>query len=509
MRNKGLRSQESSSEEERGTEERKEGQEVAAGGILPPALFFMEKQTKLLLITNDRNLREWFEEFCRRYRDIEGRALAEARDVERRIAAIKPQALLLDIPSLGFDAAIFQRIKAVEPLLPITAVTSAGNAGERMQSLEQGAYSTIEKPLPAGEEVHCIVSNAVNDYRERRDTARAVSEMKSRCEADRLNLLELELVKGLQHMIGETEEPVSIFKHSFSLIKNYLTFDVFAALVPRQQETEIYVYPNVALSEQIAESITSTLIKKMTRLAEQERKIKVVIHGKTAGPSAADDLRAVIVPLITSNRTYGYVGIYRGTPFPYEEESVFKRFCSHMATALEKINLFEEIKSLSVNDGLTGLHNHLFIMSKLEQEVQRSQRYGSPLSVIIFDIDDFKEINDKFGHLAGDTVLVELARMLKGGVRSIDSVGRYGGEEFLVILPETDGKDAVVIGDRLRELVAEAAFSYDEKAIRLSVSGGVASYSEDSSASKLIGIADEHLYKAKSEGKNMVLYGES
>lgn len=247
----------------------------------------------------------------------------------------------------------------------------------------------------------------------------------------------------------------------------------------------------------------------MTRLAEQERKIKVVIHGKTAGPSAADDLRAVIVPLITSNRTYGYVGIYRGTPFPYEEESVFKRFCSHMATALEKINLFEEIKSLSVNDGLTGLHNHLFIMSKLEQEVQRSQRYGSPLSVIIFDIDDFKEINDKFGHLAGDTVLVELARMLKGGVRSIDSVGRYGGEEFLVILPETDGKDAVVIGDRLRELVAEAAFSYDEKAIRLSVSGGVASYSEDSSASKLIGIADEHLYKAKSEGKNMVLYGES
>src|SRR5208337_1791473 len=120
-----------------------------------------------------------------------------------------------------------------------------------------------------------------------------------------------------------------------------------------------------------------------------------------------------------------------------------------------------------------------------------------PLSVIIFDIDDFKEINDRYGHLAGDTVLVELAQMLKCGVRSIDSVGRYGGEEFLVILPETDGKAAVVIADRLRERVTEGAFSYDEKAIHVSVSGGVASYYEDSSASKLIGIADEHLYKAK------------
>ena len=107
--------------------------------------------------------------------------------------------------------------------------------------------------------------------------------MKDRCEADRLNLLELELVKGLQHMIGETEEPASIFKHSFSLIKNYLPFEVFAALVPGQEEAEIYVYPNVALSEDIGEAITGTLIKKMARLAEEEKKVRVVIQEKEAG----------------------------------------------------------------------------------------------------------------------------------------------------------------------------------------------------------------------------------
>ena len=179
-----------------------------------------------------------------------------------------------------------------------------------------------------------------------------------------------------------------------------------------------------------------------------------------------------------------------------------------MATALEKISLFEEIKSLSVSDGLTGLHNHLSIVSKLEVEVQRSERYGSPLSVIIFDIDNFKEINDTYGHLAGDAVLVEVARMIRKGVRGIDSVGRYGGEEFLVILPETDGAAATVIGDRLRQKVAETLFPHNGKAISVSVSGGVASYRDGRDAGKLIGLADENLYKAKNEGKNLVRYDE-
>ena len=332
--------------------------------------------------------------------------------------------------------------------------------------------------------------------------------MKERCEADRLNLLELELVKGLQHMIGETEEPASIFKHSFSLIKSYLPFEAFAALVPGREEAEIYVYPNVALNEDIGEIITGALIKRMARLAEEEKKVRVVVQEKATGRTPSDELKSVIVPLVTTSRTYGYAGIYRGTPFDYREESVFKRFCAHMATALEKIRLFEEIKSLSVSDGLTGLHNHLSIVSKLEVEVQRSERYGSPLSVIIFDIDNFKEINDTYGHLAGDAVLVELAHMIRNGVRGIDSVGRYGGEEFLVVLPETEGRAAMVIGDRLRQKVAETLIPYNGKTIPLSISGGVASYRDGRDAGKLIAMADENLYKAKNEGKNLVCYDE-
>lgn len=103
---------------------------------------------------------------------------------------------------------------------------------------------------------------------------------------------------------------------------------------------------------------------------------------------------------------------------------------------------------------------------------------------------------------------MEVARMIRKGVRGIDSVGRYGGEEFLVILPETDGAAATVIGDRLRQKVAETLFPHNGNTISVSVSGGVASYRDGRDAGKLIGLADENLYKAKNEGKNLVRYDE-
>ena len=357
----------------------------------------MEKRKRLLIVTNDPALQEWFKAFFREYEDLEGDILPDTREVRRFIAETRPEALFLDItpPEGRAHEDVLGRTGQAWPGLPVIAVT-AGGAESRLQSLKCGAYACIDKPIISSEEVYLIANNAIKEYAGRRESAAAASEIERKREADKLSLLELELVKGLQHMIGETEEPAAIFKHAFSLIKNYLSFEAFAALVPRQGEFEIYVYPNVRLGEEIGEVITGTLIRKMTRLAEQEReqKVKVVVAGKEDGRPPSDDLKSVIIPLATSSRTCGYAGIYRGTPFDYDEESVFKRFCAHIAIALEKINLFEEIKSLSVSDGLTGLLNHVSIVAKLDQEVQRSRRYGSPLSIIMFDIDNFKEVND-------------------------------------------------------------------------------------------------------------------
>ena len=467
----------------------------------------------MLIVTTDSALRGWFEEFARRHPDMGPMAVCEIQDAEARTAEVKPLAVVLHIPPpSGIDIQLFEKIRRCDPLLPIITIIDGAARVTRIESLRLGAFAVIDAPLGQGEEMYSVLSNAAQSYRERCEADRRMAEMKRRLEEDRINLLELELVKGLQRMIGETDEPVSILKHAFSLMKGYLAFDVFAALVQRRQEVEVHVYPSVSIGEGLAEIIPGTLMKRMAVLAgEGERKIRIVMgEGElTAREAQTDDLRSLIVPLVTAAKTWGYAGLYRERPFAYEEEAVFKRFCAHVAIALEKISLFEEIRVLSTNDGLTGLFNHVFIKSRLEQEMRRSQRYGSPLSVVVFDIDDFKEVNDRFGHLAGDAVLVELSEMLRTGVRSIDSVGRLGGEEFLVVLPETDGHTATLIGDRLRQGLSTHIFRYDDKEITVSISGGVAAFREEKDVGGLIGIADENLYRAKREGKNMVYYGEN
>jgi len=218
------------------------------------------------------------------------------------------------------------------------------------------------------------------------------------------------------------------------------------------------------------------------------------------------DYQSVIVELSTTNTVYGFAGLFRSDPFQAQEETVFSKFCSHISVTLEKIRLFQEIKILSIHDGLTGIFNHTHIVNKLNEEIERAKRYHSDLSVILFDLDDFKEVNDTYGHLAGDFVLQRVAELFSKKLRTIDIVGRYGGEEFLVILPETDLERAYVVGERLRTGVEQEDFIHEKHPIKLPVSGGIGLYQQGHIANDLIKIADNNLYKAKREGKNRLHY---
>ncbi len=158
----------------------------------------------------------------------------------------------------------------------------------------------------------------------------------------------------------------------------------------------------------------------------------------------------------------------------------------------------EKLKSFLERDYLTGVLTRRALFSHLELLNCRK----TPYSVIMVDIDNFKKINDTFGHQAGDTVLKELGKLFKENLRRSDFVGRYGGEEFLIVLPETEKKKAVTVAEKLRQTVEETFFSFPGK--RLTVSLGVAYCSEADTFEKTIKLADERLYKAKKLGKNRV-----
>jgi len=171
---------------------------------------------------------------------------------------------------------------------------------------------------------------------------------------------------------------------------------------------------------------------------------------------------------------------------------------------LEELNL--KLTELSITDELTKIYNYRFFQLMLEKEWERAKRYKRALSCILFDIDNFKRINDHYGHPIGDKILREIAELSGRSVRQSDYLARYGGEEFVILLPDTNLQNSLQVAEKLRKLIEDHSFCTTEESLRLTISLGVASNKmpEVTSASALVELVDKALYKAKGEGKNCV-----
>ena len=179
---------------------------------------------------------------------------------------------------------------------------------------------------------------------------------------------------------------------------------------------------------------------------------------------------------------------------------------------LSGLALSEKMDSLLVREGLTGLFNQEYVRQRLGEEYYRAKRYDHPLSVLMIDLDNFKSLNDRFGHTAGDHLLRYFGRLIRETVRPSDIPARFGGEEFLVILPETGKDEAQAVAERLRQRITECPFRIDARRedVRLTISIGVTAFPDyGQSAEEMITMADLALYRAKKAGKNMVAFYSS
>ena len=170
-------------------------------------------------------------------------------------------------------------------------------------------------------------------------------------------------------------------------------------------------------------------------------------------------------------------------------------------------DISEEVKQLEAanTDQLTQLPNRRAIDSRLSEAVSRSNRQGTDLYMALIDLDYFKRVNDKYGHSFGDTILVDAAQYLKSTIRETDFVGRWGGEEFLVLLPKTNIEQGIPVAETIRETIANKPIIYDDVEHHVTLTLGVASYSTNSSFEDTIQRADKALYKGKELGRNQVI----
>ena len=228
--------------------------------------------------------------------------------------------------------------------------------------------------------------------------------------------------------------------------------------------------------------------------------------------AVAEGIRSLIaVPLKIQNKIVGilYVDDFIPRQFPENRRRLLSILASFASMSIDNARLHEKTRLLACTDGLTGLYNHRQFKQVFSEEMARTIRYRKPLSLVMFDVDDFKKFNDTYGHPNGDKVLARVAEILEASLRSCDTVFRYGGEEFIAILPETGIEEALIAAERARAGVEEGTRTAlgDIADHGVTVSVGVATCPRDGKdADGLLMATDDLMYMAKKHGKNKVYH---
>jgi len=215
---------------------------------------------------------------------------------------------------------------------------------------------------------------------------------------------------------------------------------------------------------------------------------------------------ALLVPVTTDDHVIALLRLERPEPFLSDEIRFLEIVASQSALALERVRLISFLENLSITDALTGVANRRHLEWRLSEEIERARRYRYPLSLLMVDIDHFKQINDTYGHQVGDAVLQQLAYRLRNTLRRTDFVARYGGEEFIVLAPQTPVDRALILAERLRQRIAsEPILVASDLQLPVTVSVGVAVFPDHAqNESELVRAADAALYRAKQAGRNCV-----
>ncbi|MBU4484599.1 GGDEF domain-containing protein [bacterium] len=226
--------------------------------------------------------------------------------------------------------------------------------------------------------------------------------------------------------------------------------------------------------------------------------VKINLEGETA---IIEDMGSTNGTFVNGQRIKTYA-LQDGDKIQISSSTIFKYA---LQDKIEKI-FHDELYKMAIIDAVTGIYNKRFFSERIREEFSYFKRSGSPLSLLMIDIDFFKKVNDTHGHLAGDFILHQLTQLLAAMVRHEDILARYGGEEFVIILRETDTEGAKILAERMRKAVEEKVIHFEDNVINITISMGIATLKGDNfkSPSHLIEAADANLYKSKENGRNLV-----
>ena len=418
----------------------------------------------------------------------------------------------------GYQACRLLKTEPSTKSVPVVILTSKDQAGDRFWGLETGADYYITKDSDP-QRILELVKNILSSDTVRPWAGAATPKTTGVDILSRVNdLLDRKLYEAtILSEIGRVARSLVQFDESFtsvmSLVARVVDFTVGAMAFVEQDDVDVELLLNRRAAPSVVDEAKARLLEAVVAARAgvplghvRARLFAPPGSGLSVEETALDGFASF--PVETNGRLTGMLvvtGRAIGKMAP-ETRAFLGQIANQAHIVMENSRLFERVRNLAIRDSLTDLFNHRHIMDLVNHEFERVGRYQNAFSVLMIDLDHFKSINDQHGHPAGDAVLREMAHLLRDQLRATDSLGRYGGEEFVAVLPHTGAEEARQTAERIRYQVQQRRFHSGESEVRLSVSVGMATCPAPGVASSeaLLREADKALYRAKEAGRNRV-----
>jgi two-component system cell cycle response regulator len=450
----------------------------------------------------------------------EGYRIKSAQNEGEALKALKADSVhlvLLDLmlkDTTGFE--LCRKIKADERWMgiPVIAISVSQHEEDVVKIIELGAADFIEKPIN-----HRILSAKIASILTLKDEEVVLRENRQRLleliefTSSQKDLLsqEAEFVQALNQLL-DAELKKDFVRDKLSSFLDAQLFSIFT-IDEDKKMFSLFVtnHPDIPPGLEIPidrKSVMFEAVKTKNHIFLSEYSESG--FQKTGREKYETDV-VCAVPLISGDRTIGVLNVNDPSMEDYANsdfEGRIIRVSRHLAVSMHNTLLYEKVKDLSMRDSMTGLYNFRHFLETLRLEIAKAERYEEPLSCIMLDIDNFKSVNDNHGHQVGDMVLKELARSVSLSVRSSDIPARYGGDEFIIVLPRTDKILAGKIAQRLMVLFSgkEIRVPTNKGSVKVTLSIGIACFPQDTTnMDELMKLADDALYTAKREGKDRIV----
>ena len=469
------------------------------------------QKPKILIVDNELDICKLFKDFFD-FIGYDSQYETNGKEAIEKLPTLEYDLMFVDLKLetiSGLD--VLRKSKETHPMSEVIVVTGFGSEETVLRTYQYGASSYIQKPISFSD-IRIQTEEALARNRFNRKTVLLRENMSDEDILHRHldTLIKLDRLSVFLNLTIDIEMLAdSILRGMADMVEgDYYSFFFFDKI-----KNEMVIYSHNPLSRNVCNYIEREMIDRFERLTNIEvgeaYKVRMSLASITTEESRdISNFSSLFIPMIIENSIRGLIGVSMAQgAFSDEAKDVLHLVSNRVSHVLTNATLHRDTKLLALTDGLTGLLNHRAFYERLKQEFERYRRYGSNLSIIIADADDLKKYNDTFGHPVGDEILRKIGEIFRETSRETDVLARYGGDEFVILLPQTNAENTVNMARRMKARIESYQFAIQGQQFNTSISMGISTVPQEyiETPQALFESADRALYQAKRAGKNRIV----